>query len=75
MLSKLIVGSWSVLIEVSLWLLLLVGLVAGWQAGGFLGAIGGLILAFIVGSMFMGAFLVLDDIRKTVKVIESKRQG
>lgn len=74
MLSKLIVGSWSTLIEISLWLLLLVSLISGWQAGGFLGAIGGLIGAFIIGSMFLGAFLVLDDIRKTVKAIESKQQ-
>jgi len=72
MLSKLIVNAWSTLIEVSLWLLLLVALIAGWQANGFIGAIAGLVLAFIIGSMFLGAFLVLDDIRKTVKAIENK---
>lgn len=72
MLSKFIVNAWSTLIEVSLWLLLLVALIAGWQANGFIGAIGGLVLAFIVGSMFLGAFLVLDDIRKTVKAIQNK---
>lgn len=38
-----------------------------------MGAIVGLVLAFIFGSMFLGAFLVLDDIRKTVKAIESKK--
>lgn len=74
MLSKLIVGSWSTLIEIALWLLLLVSLISGWQAGGFFGAIGGLIGAFIFGSMFLGAFLALDDIRKTVKAIEGKMQ-
>lgn len=74
MLSKIIVGSWSTLIEISLWLLLVVALISGWQAGGFIGAIGGLIGAFIIGSMFLGAFLVLDDIRKTVKAIERKQQ-
>ncbi len=73
MLSKIIVDSWSVLIEIALWLFLLLGLVGGWQGGGFLGAIGGLIGAFIFGSMFMGAFLVIDDIRKTVKAIESRK--
>ncbi|MCU7816180.1 MAG: hypothetical protein KZQ89_15230 [Candidatus Thiodiazotropha sp. (ex Lucinoma kastoroae)] len=73
--SKIIVESWSTLIEISLWLLLLISLVSGWQAGGFLGAIGGLIVAFIVGSMFLGAFLALDDIRKTVNAIESKQQN
>jgi hypothetical protein len=73
MLSKIIVDSWSILIEISLWLLLLTGLITGWNAGGFLGAIGGLIGAFIFGSMFLGAFLVLEDIRKSVKVIENRK--
>jgi hypothetical protein len=73
MLSKLIVGAWSTLIEISLWLLLFVALIGGWQANGFLGAIVGLVLAFIVGAMFLGAFLVLDDIRKTVSRIEKSR--
>ncbi len=72
MLSKLIVGAWSTLIEISLWLLLVVGFIGGWQAGGFLGAITGLVISFIIGAMFLGAFLVLDDIRKTVKAIQSK---
>jgi len=73
MLSKIIVGSWSTLIEISLWLLLISAFVGGWQASGFIGAIVGLVGAFIVGSMFLGAFLVLDDIRKTVKIIEGKK--
>lgn len=50
-----------------------VALITGWQAGGFFGAIGGLVVAFIFGSMFMGALLVLDDIRETVKAIESNQ--
>jgi hypothetical protein len=73
MLSKIIVGSWAVLIEISLWLLLLAALVGGWRAGGLGGAIGGLVVAFIIGSMFLGAFLVLEDIRKSVKAIENKK--
>ncbi len=73
MLSKIIVGAWSTLIEISLWLLLLISLIAGWQAGGFLGAVAGLIVAFIVGSMVLGAFLALDDIRKSVRAIERQK--
>jgi hypothetical protein len=73
MLSKIIVNSWSLLIEISLWLLLLSALIAGWQAGGFMGAIGGLVIAFIFGSMFLGAFIVLDDIRKSVRAIENRQ--
>ncbi|MEY8239920.1 MAG: hypothetical protein RPT25_06220 [Cycloclasticus sp.] len=73
MLSKIIVDSYATLIEVSLWLLLLVALIGGWQSGGFMGAIVGLIGAFIFGAMFMGAFLVLEDIRKSVKDIEKNK--
>jgi hypothetical protein len=73
MLSKVIVSSWAVLIEISLWLVLLAALIGGWQAGGIGGAIGGLVVAFIVGSMFLGAFLVLDDIRRSVKAIENRK--
>lgn len=75
MLSKIIVGAWSILIEISLWLILLIGLIGGWQGGGFLGAIAGLVIAFVFGSMFLGAFLVLDDIRKTLKEIEKKKDS
>lgn len=73
MLSRIIVSTWATLIEIALWLILLIALVSGWQAGGFFGAIGGLIIAFIFGSMFMGAFLVLEDIRKSVKAIEERQ--
>jgi hypothetical protein len=73
MLSKVIVSSWAVLIEISLWLVLLAALIGGWQAGGIGGAIGGLVVAFIVGSMFLGAFLVLEDIRRSVKAIENRK--
>ena len=73
MLSKIIVSSWSMLIEISLWLLLLGALIGGWQAGGFMGAIVGLIGSFIIGSMFLGALLALDDIRKSVRAIENKK--
>ena len=74
MLSRLIVNSWAVLIEIALWLLLLVAIIGGWHAGGFGGAIAGLIIAFIIVSMFLGAFLVLEDIRKSVRAIENRQQ-
>ena len=73
MLSKIIVGSWSILIEAALWFFLLVGLVGGWITSGFLGALGGLIGTFLFCAVFFGAFIVLDDIRKTVKAIESRQ--
>ena len=74
MLSRMIVSLWAVLIEISLWLMLVSGIVGGWRAGGIGSAIGGLVVAFILGSMFLGAFLVLEDIRKSVKAIEKQKQ-
>lgn len=80
MLTKMIVSSYEVLIEFALWIFLLICLVAGWKIGsgffgasaGFVGAIGGLAIGFVFAVMFFGAFLVLHDIRKSVRVIESK---
>ena len=73
MLSKIVVSMYSVLLEIGLWLVLLFGAIGGWQAGGFLGAIAGIISAAIFGAVFFGAFLVLDDIRDKVKAIESRK--
>jgi hypothetical protein len=47
MLSKIVVNLYTVLLEIGLWLLLIVGFTVGWQAQGFAGAIGGLIVASI----------------------------
>ena len=74
MLSKIVVNLYTVLLEIGLWLILLIGLVSGWQAKGFIGAVGGIIGAAIFGAVFFGAFLVLDDIRNKVKAIESRQQ-
>ena len=73
-LSRIIVNTWSILLEFSLWLLLLVGLIAGWEYKGFFGGIAGLFGAFIFGSIFLGAFLVLEDIRKYVKEIADSKK-
>jgi len=73
MLSKFILDSWSMMIEISLWLILLVAIIGGWQLNGFLGATVGLIGAFIVASIFQGVLLALDDIRKIVRAIENKK--
>ena len=73
MLSKLIVSSYGMLIEVSLWLFLLIALVSGWKVGGgVLGGVVGLLLGFVFGVMFFGAFLVLSDIRTSVRAIEAR---
>jgi hypothetical protein len=73
MLSKIVVNIYMVLLEIGLWLILLVGAIAGWQAYGFFGMIVGIVFAAIFGAVFFGAFLVLEDIRNRVKSIESRK--
>lgn len=72
MLTKIVVKLYAVILEVGLWLILLVGLVGGWQANGFFGGVLGVIFSAILGAVFFGAFLVLEDIRATVKEIKEK---
>lgn len=73
MLSKVIVSSYSMLLEVAIWLILLGGLVGGWAEGGVAAAIGGLIVSFIVSVVFFGAFLALVDIQKSVREIKEQQ--
>jgi len=81
MLSKIIVSAYATFIEISLWLSLLVFIVGGWnfsnpitgQGGGLIGAIIALIIWFVIAVVFFGAFLVLEDIRKSVKRIEEAK--
>ena len=74
MLSKIIVSSYQMLIEISIWLFLLLSIVLGWMGGGFFGAIGGLIAGFVFAVMFFGAFLILSDIRTSVQRIEEAKK-
>lgn len=69
-LSKIIVSFYPVLLEVVIWLTLIGAFIGGWVAFGFLGAIGGLIVASIVSVAGFGAFLTLADIQKSVRAME-----
>lgn len=73
MLSKIVVNVYTGLLEIGLWLMLIAGILGGWQEQGVLGSIVGLVIAAIFGAVFFGAFLVLNDIRARVKVIEEKQ--
>jgi ABC-type multidrug transport system permease subunit len=74
MLSKLVINLYTALLEIGLWLMLVMGFIGGWASGGFFGALFGLIASAIFGAVFFGAFLVLNDIRARVKVIEDRNR-
>ncbi len=59
--------SLDIILQIFFVLMLLAGLFSGYQTGGFFGAIGGLIGAFLVGVVFLGALFVLLDIRDNTK--------
>ena len=80
MLSELIVNSYKILIEISLWLSLLLSIIGGfgvgWQAssiffGGFVSVVVAVSIWFIFAVVVFGTFLVLEDIRQRVKNIET----
>ncbi len=82
MLTRLVVQLYGVILEISLWVLLLAGVIVGYNLGGYgygysfnpgaalISALLGGILAIVVAAMTVGAFLVLDDIRKSVRALE-----
>ena len=80
MLTKIIVSSYEILIEIALWFFLIGCLVFGWNAGkhsgnAFLSSIGALIVGFFFAVIFFGAFLVLSDIRKSVRALEARHNS
>ncbi len=72
MLSKIIVKSYGVLIEIALWLFLVACIVGGSQVAGLQGFLAGLAVWFVFSVVVLGGFLVLLDIRNTVERIGKK---
>ena len=92
MLTKLIVDLYGWIIEVSLWFILLISGVAGFQsavpalkyaglileyetAWKILGAAFFSVVAFLVIAVLIGPFLVLLDIRKSVRALKATNRG
>lgn len=84
MLSTLIVNSYKVLIEISLWLSLSLSIIGGFAVGshassmfygGFLSVVVAVFVWFIFAVVVFGTFLVLEDIRQRVKNIETNNAG
>ena len=77
MLTKLIVSSYEKLVEVTLWIFLLACVIGGSYLGSLsdnaiYGGVGGLVLGFVVAVLLFGAFLILGDIRNSVRKIEAQ---
>ena len=72
MLSKIIVSSYGLLLEVSLWIILVGSFLGGWMNNGFIGALVALVGALVFCIVFFGAFLTILDIRQSVRAIEAK---
>ena len=72
MLTRIVVQLYAGILEFALWIVLLVGLVSGWYAKGLIGAFVGMLLAAVFSAVLFGAFLVLEDIRRSVRVIEDR---
>ncbi|MBR9792961.1 MAG: hypothetical protein GYB58_14540 [Gammaproteobacteria bacterium] len=72
MLSKVVVKLYSLLLEIALWVMLVVGFAAGFNVKGLWGGILGLLVAAIMGAVFLGGLLVLNDIRKRVTELEKR---
>lgn len=78
MLSKLIVNSYKMFIEISLWLSLLFSINVAWLISSIysdefisVAVAVAVLIWFIVAVVVFGTFLVLEDIRQRVKNIEA----
>lgn len=75
-LSKILVDSYVILVEVGLWLLFIVAAIGGWSAGsiagdgGLFGAIVSLIVAFVIAVLVVAPAIILFELRTRVKAIE-----
>ena len=78
MLTRIIVSFYSGLIELSLWLLIIIGGIVGYQTAetlkgsdaAIVGGVIGALISFIVAAVVFGGFLVIDEIRRSVRHIE-----
>lgn len=72
--ARLLLNCYDDLVEICLWVILLVGIVAGYRFYGFSGAIGGAGIAFVSLVLGVTPFLQLSDIRKRLITIEATIQ-
>ena len=75
MLSKLIVSSFSAMLEIAIWIILLLAFLGGWAGANFFGGLLAILLAFLVCVIVFGSLFTLIDIQKTLRTIEEKQKS
>jgi len=75
MLSKIIVSSYKLFLEIAIWLVLLGAAIGGFGYGGFWSGIAALIGAFVFCVAVFGGFLLLADIQTSVTAIRERNDG
>jgi hypothetical protein len=83
MITKWVVSTYHVLISILLWIAVIAGGICGaalavglLEAGWLMGSLSfllGCVIAFFAAAVFLGAFLVLDDIRSAVRTIQKSQ--
>jgi len=75
MLTRIIVSYYSMLVEISIWVVLFGSLISFWKmTGSFFGAIIGSAVIFALLAVNIGGFLMIDDIRKTLNRLEKQKR-
>ncbi len=72
MLSRIILASYKLFLEIAIWLVLIGGTIAGFSFGGFWAGIGVLMGAFVFCVAVFGGFLLLADIQSSVAEIRNR---
>lgn len=72
MLSKIIVASYKLFLEIAIWLVLVGVTVGAFSWGGFWAGIGGMVGAFVFCVAVFGGFLLLADIQSSVADIRNR---
>lgn len=70
-----VVSSLELFSVIGFFLFLLMGFLGGWGSSGFLGAIGGVIVAFIFNVIFFGVLFLVIQNNKVLKEIRDSLQG
>lgn len=72
-LTRIIRGFFEPLLEVLLWVTLIVALVAGANFDSIMGVFYAFLIWLVIAILFLGAVLIIADIRKIVKNIEQRQ--